>query len=163
MTTITKTVHARATAGVPLLQAEGVIMRFGGLTAVNDVNLTVNEGEIVGLIGPNGAGKTPFFNCLTSLYKPTYAHLRPTGVQLPPTPRPAGSPRVEPRAGPGKTEGHASLKSVMVGHRPVTSFVNTSRSSSGCPRLAMISPKPNTPIAMPTKPNPSVSSGMSKL
>ena len=87
MTTITKTVHARATAGVPLLQAEGVIMRFGGLTAVNDVNLTVNEGEIVGLIGPNGAGKTTFFNCLTGMYKPTEGHVRLSGVELPPKPR----------------------------------------------------------------------------
>lgn len=87
MTAITKTVHARATAGVPLLQAEGVIMRFGGLTAVNDVNLTVNEGEIVGLIGPNGAGKTTFFNCLTGMYKPTEGHVRLAGVELPPKPR----------------------------------------------------------------------------
>jgi branched-chain amino acid transport system ATP-binding protein len=87
MTAISETVHARATAGVPLLQAEGVIMRFGGLTAVNDVNMTVNEGEIVGLIGPNGAGKTTFFNCLTGMYKPTEGHVRLSGVELPPKPR----------------------------------------------------------------------------
>ena len=41
-----------------VLQADHVTMRFGGLTAVNDVSMTVHQGEIVGLIGPNGAGKT---------------------------------------------------------------------------------------------------------
>jgi len=81
------TAQARPSAGVPLLQVEGVIMRFGGLTAVNDVSMTVNEGEIVGLIGPNGAGKTTFFNCLTGLYKPTEGQVRLSGVVLPPKPR----------------------------------------------------------------------------
>ena len=87
MTVTTEAVEARQGAGVPLLQAEGVVMRFGGLTAVNNVNMTVNEGEIVGLIGHNGAGKTTFFNCLTGMYKPTEGHVRLAGVELPPKPR----------------------------------------------------------------------------
>jgi branched-chain amino acid transport system ATP-binding protein len=70
----------------PLLQASGVIMRFGGLTAVRDVDLTVNNGEIVGLIGPNGAGKTTFFNCLTGLYVPTEGTVSFRGNVLPPKP-----------------------------------------------------------------------------
>jgi branched-chain amino acid transport system ATP-binding protein len=55
----------------PVLQAEGVSKRFGGLLAVNNVDFAINEGEIVGLIGPNGAGKTTFFNCLTGMVVPT--------------------------------------------------------------------------------------------
>ena len=75
------------TTGTPVLEATGVTMRFGGLTAVNDVAMRVHEGEIVGLIGPNGAGKTTFFNCLTGLYKPTEGRVRLLGQDLPPKPR----------------------------------------------------------------------------
>jgi branched-chain amino acid transport system ATP-binding protein len=75
------------TAGGTILQARGVTMRFGGLTAVKDVDMTVNEGEIVGLIGPNGAGKTTFFNCLTGLYKPTEGEVTLMGSVIPPRPR----------------------------------------------------------------------------
>jgi branched-chain amino acid transport system ATP-binding protein len=55
----------------PVLQASGVSKRFGGLLAVNKVDFTVGDAEIVGLIGPNGAGKTTFFNCLTGMVVPT--------------------------------------------------------------------------------------------
>jgi len=69
-----------------VLRAEGVTMRFGGLVAVRDVDLSVSEGEIVGLIGPNGAGKTTFFNCLTGLYAPTAGVVTYRGTVLPPVP-----------------------------------------------------------------------------
>ena len=54
-----------------MLSVEGLSIRFGGLNALNDVNLEVGEWEIVGLIGPNGAGKTTCFNCITGVYRPT--------------------------------------------------------------------------------------------
>ncbi|MDE9485712.1 high-affinity branched-chain amino acid ABC transporter ATP-binding protein LivG [Xenorhabdus bovienii] len=55
----------------PLLQVSGLTMRFGGLLAVDNVELALNPREIVSLIGPNGAGKTTIFNCLTGFYRPT--------------------------------------------------------------------------------------------
>ncbi|WP_249402162.1 ABC transporter ATP-binding protein [Streptomyces sp. YIM 121038] len=74
------------TTTTTVLQATGVTMRFGGLTAVRSVDLTVNSGEIVGLIGPNGAGKTTFFNCLTGLYVPTEGTVAYKGTVLPSKP-----------------------------------------------------------------------------
>ncbi|GHA82462.1 ABC transporter ATP-binding protein [Streptomyces termitum] len=87
MTTTTNKAGAPAApaARETVLDARGVTMRFGGLTAVRGVDLTVNSGEIVGLIGPNGAGKTTFFNCLTGLYVPTEGEVRYKGTVLPPT------------------------------------------------------------------------------
>ena len=55
---------------VPLLRLDGVSKIFGGLTAVDNVTLEVNKGEIFSIIGPNGAGKTTVFNLITGIYKP---------------------------------------------------------------------------------------------
>jgi len=55
----------------PLLKVEHLTMRFGGLTAVDDVSFEVGRNDITALIGPNGAGKTTVFNCITGFYKPT--------------------------------------------------------------------------------------------
>ncbi|HWR19656.1 MAG TPA: ABC transporter ATP-binding protein [Clostridia bacterium] len=54
-----------------VLRLENVTMQFGGVVAVNNLSLEVNNGEIVALIGPNGAGKTTAFNCITGIYEPT--------------------------------------------------------------------------------------------
>lgn len=54
-----------------LLKADNITMKFGGLIAVKDFNLNLNEGEIVALIGPNGAGKTTAFNMISGVYTPT--------------------------------------------------------------------------------------------
>jgi branched-chain amino acid transport system ATP-binding protein len=55
---------------MPLLEARGVTKRFGGLTALNAVDFTLEEGHIASIIGPNGAGKTTFFNVFTGIYVP---------------------------------------------------------------------------------------------
>ena len=54
-----------------ILRLENITMQFGGVIAVNNMNLEVGEGEIVSLIGPNGAGKTTAFNVITGVYQPT--------------------------------------------------------------------------------------------
>jgi branched-chain amino acid transport system ATP-binding protein len=71
---------------MPLLQATGVTKQFGGLRALSNVDLTVEEGEIVGVIGPNGAGKTTFFNCLTGMETRSSGEILFRGAPLPTRP-----------------------------------------------------------------------------
>lgn len=66
----------------PLLKVDSVGIQFGGLKAVSDVNMELNQGELVGLIGPNGAGKTTFFNLLTGVYVPTTGSISLDGRDL---------------------------------------------------------------------------------
>jgi branched-chain amino acid transport system ATP-binding protein len=60
---------------MPILAAEQVTMKFGGLVAVNQVNFNIERGDITSIIGPNGAGKTTFFNMLTGIYTPTLGRI----------------------------------------------------------------------------------------
>ena len=65
-----------------LLEINSLSIQFGGLRAVDDFNLTVEQGELYGLIGPNGAGKTTVFNLLTGEYKPTEGVIRLDGQDI---------------------------------------------------------------------------------
>lgn len=58
-----------------VLKTEHAVMRFGGVTAVDDLNIAIEENEIVAIIGPNGAGKTTAFNMITGVYRPTQGHV----------------------------------------------------------------------------------------
>ncbi len=77
---------SEATPQTPVLDANAIVKKFGGLTAVNSVSLTVGAREIVGLIGPNGAGKTTFFNCITGMEEPTSGTIRYLDKPLPSRP-----------------------------------------------------------------------------
>ena len=65
-----------------ILEAKKITKSFGGLTAVNNVDFHIDEGEIVSLIGPNGAGKTTFFNVITGIYAPTSGEVNFLGEKL---------------------------------------------------------------------------------
>jgi ABC-type branched-subunit amino acid transport system ATPase component len=72
--------------GAPVLQVRGLSRHFGGLTAVDDLDLEIEEGEIVSLVGPNGAGKTTVFNLISGVLKPTSGSVRLLGRELVGTP-----------------------------------------------------------------------------
>ena len=70
-----------------VLRLENITMQFGGVVAINNLSMEINQGEIVALIGPNGAGKTTAFNCITGVYEPTngavYFHGKPIAAGHP--------------------------------------------------------------------------------
>ena len=78
---------SEATNREQVLRLENITMQFGGVVAINNLSMEINQGEIVALIGPNGAGKTTAFNCVTGVYEPTngmvYFHGKPIVVNHP--------------------------------------------------------------------------------
>ena len=67
---------------MPILEAQGVTKRFGGLTALRDLDFSINEGEILGLIGPNGAGKTTLFNVISGVFPLDSGRIRFDGEEI---------------------------------------------------------------------------------
>jgi branched-chain amino acid transport system ATP-binding protein len=74
------------TGAPPILELRDATIRFGGLTAVNTVNFSLEKGDVFGLIGPNGAGKTTCFNMITGVYKPTSGSIWFNGGEITGTP-----------------------------------------------------------------------------
>ena len=66
----------------PLLEVENITLRFGGVTAINDVSFDVQPDELFAIIGPNGAGKTSIFNTLSQVYRPQEGDIRFEGQSL---------------------------------------------------------------------------------
>lgn len=71
-----------ASRATPLLEANDVTLRFGGVTALQNVTFDVNRNELFAIIGPNGAGKTSIFNCLNGVYRPQEGSIRFEGTEL---------------------------------------------------------------------------------
>jgi branched-chain amino acid transport system ATP-binding protein len=76
------TIPIDARLSAPILCTEDLTIRFGGLTALNQVNFAVGRDEIRAIIGPNGAGKSTFFNCLTGVLRPSSGHVRFNGEEI---------------------------------------------------------------------------------
>jgi branched-chain amino acid transport system ATP-binding protein len=72
----------RRKMATPIVEAKGITMRFGGVTAVNAVDLTVNQGEIVGIMGPNGAGKSTLLSMLSGARRPSEGELSVCGIDF---------------------------------------------------------------------------------
>lgn len=112
-----------------VLETKDLTIKFGGLTAVDHLDLYVSEGEAVGLIGPNGAGKTTAFNMISGLYKPTEGHVIFQGADI------TGLPAHDVcKKGIGRTfqvvkpfGGMTVLENVMVG-----GFVHTNKTPVSC-------------------------------
>ena len=90
--------EGRPAPGTPLLEVQGLTKRFGGVTAVDDLDLTVHAGEIVALIGPNGAGKTTAFNMISGAVVPTAGTVTMAGTRVE-----GRKPHVFARAGATRT------------------------------------------------------------
>ncbi len=68
--------------GEKIIEVKNLTVKFGGLTALDDVSFDIRRGEILGLIGPNGAGKTTCFNAMTGVYKPSGGQVLLEGVSI---------------------------------------------------------------------------------
>ncbi len=106
----------------PILNVKNLTMKFGGLTALDSVDISIKKGEIAALIGPNGAGKTTFFNCITGIYEPTEGQVQITPPGKPTQKLNGLKPNIVTERGLARTfqnirlfQGMTVLENVMIG------------------------------------------------
>jgi branched-chain amino acid transport system ATP-binding protein len=106
----------------PILNVKNLTMKFGGLTALDSVDIAIKKGEIAALIGPNGAGKTTFFNCITGIYEPTEGQVKITPPGRPTEKINGLKPNIVTEKGMARTfqnirlfHGMTVLENVMIG------------------------------------------------
>ncbi len=113
----------------PILEVNNLTMDFGGLRAIDTLDLAIHQGEIAALIGPNGAGKTTFFNCITGIYTPTNGDvlIRPKGGEQKAKRINGLKPNLVTRQGLARTfqnirlfSSMTVLENVMIGCHPIT-------------------------------------------
>jgi len=113
----------------PILEVKNLTMDFGGLRAIDNLDLAINQGEIAALIGPNGAGKTTFFNCITGIYTPTHGDvlIRPDATENSLKRINGLKPNLVTRKGLARTfqnirlfSSMTVLENVMIGCHPIT-------------------------------------------
>lgn len=109
-----------------VLRAKGLTKRFGGLTAVNNVDLAIPRGSIQGLIGPNGAGKTTLFNMIAGIYEPTEGQIEFNGRVLQAASGPRSRPDQVASAGISRTfqnirlfANMSAMENVLIGMHPL--------------------------------------------
>ena len=91
-------------AAAPLLSVRDVVVKFGGIVALDGVTFDIQRGQVLGLIGPNGAGKTTMFNCISRLYTPASGEIQFEGVTILDKP-----PHLMPDVGIGRTFQNVAL------------------------------------------------------
>ncbi len=111
----------------PILEVNNLTMDFGGLRAIDHLNISIQKGEIAALIGPNGAGKTTFFNCVTGIYTPTGGDIFIARDGIKPRRINGLKPNVVTKHGLARTFQNirlfgsmSVLENVMIGCHPVT-------------------------------------------